>query len=473
MGEVVLHGDDRQPASPRPRGWSRSRDGGRERRCGADAACSRVRSCDGVACGCPRRRASRDRRCAGSRTTAVRLASAPRCSSDARRGRGCPRGMPLHRDRRRRIAARAAQQPSARPATTRTTESSIGRTIGRSWTRKRSAMPASRVSASRSSVAIGSSDAVAAGRDDREAELAQQQMMQRRIGQHRAEPADCPARPHRRAPSARRRRSRTIGRSGAERAAAILRGVDARSSRRTASSVGNITANGFSSRRLRARRRRHGRVVARVDQEMEAADALHRDDPPVADARRRRRAARRPRSRQRAPVGIPERQLRPAVGAGVRLGVEAAVGGILVFGAAGGAHRETPHRGAGAVVGQVLDDAVARAAVRAVDERIAVAAVGGIEQLAQAVVAGGEVGQHRGAARPVVAARRGWRSRRSPRRDRRAASTAATAALGGGACADGSHQRGDALGRSPSTSIVTPAGDVADPAGEAQCRAWR
>jgi hypothetical protein len=52
---------------------------------------------------------------------------------------------------------RARRRTISRPRTTRTIESSIGRTIGRLWTRKKSAMPSSRVIASFSSMQIGSS----------------------------------------------------------------------------------------------------------------------------------------------------------------------------------------------------------------------------------------------------------------------------------------------------------------------------
>ena len=68
------------------------------------------------------------------------------------------RRRPAQRNRQRRIAARAAQRRARGRAATRTIESSTWRTIGRSWTRKRSAMPPSRASASCSSVQIGSSE---------------------------------------------------------------------------------------------------------------------------------------------------------------------------------------------------------------------------------------------------------------------------------------------------------------------------
>ena len=83
--------------------------------------------------------------------------------------------------------------------------------------------------------------------------------------------------------------------------------------------------------------------------------------------------------------------------AGVGLGVEAAIGGVVVFGLAGGAHWETGHGGLGAVVGDAAGDGEAGAAVCAVEEGIAVASVGGVEQLAEAVGAGGGVGGDAGA----------------------------------------------------------------------------
>ena len=77
--------------------------------------------------------------------------------------------------------------------------------------------------------------------------------------------------------------------------------------------------------------------------------------------------------------------------------MEAAVERIGVFVGATRAHGEILHGRCGTVVGQRPNDGEARAAVRAVDKRIAVAAVCGIEQLVQAVVAGGQIrGNQRG-----------------------------------------------------------------------------
>jgi hypothetical protein len=77
--------------------------------------------------------------------------------------------------------------------------------------------------------------------------------------------------------------------------------------------------------------------------------------------------------------------------------VEAAVAGILVLAAALVAHRKAGHRRIRAVVWNGTHDCEAWAALRAVEERVAVAAVRRIEELAQAVVAGGDVRWHEGA----------------------------------------------------------------------------
>jgi len=87
-----------------------------------------------------------------------------------------------------------------------------------------------------------------------------------------------------------------------------------------------------------------------------------------------------------------EGELGAALPAGVGLGVEAAVEWVIVFGLAGGAHCECGHGGLWPVVGDAAGDGEAGAAVGAVEERVAVAAVTRIEKLAEAVGAGGGVG---------------------------------------------------------------------------------
>ena len=82
---------------------------------------------------------------------------------------------------------------------------------------------------------------------------------------------------------------------------------------------------------------------------------------------------------------------RAADGTGVGLGVEAAVGGIFVLALAFRAHLEGIHRGRGAIVWDLPRYGEARATVGAVGERVSVAAVRGIQDLTQAVLAGGDV----------------------------------------------------------------------------------
>ena len=112
----------------------------------------------------------------------------------------------------------------------------------------------------------------------------------------------------------------------------------------------------------------------------------------------------------------------PQSPAGVGLRVEAAVGRIVVLGLAGRAHFEARHRGLRAVVGNAARDGEARAAVGAVEEGIAVAAIVGIEQFAQAIGAGGGVGGNAGRD-----AGRGPRWRRCGSRFRRLGASSRTA----------------------------------------------
>ena len=120
-----------------------------------------------------------------------------------------------------------------------------------------------------------------------------------------------------------------------------------------------------------------GGFVGRVARQVVAAEALHRHDPALVE--------RRDRLLER------HRQSRPTDGAGDRLRVEAAVERILVLTTALVAQGEAGHRRVGTVVGNAADDREARPALRAVDEGVAEAAVGRVEELTQAVVAGGDV----------------------------------------------------------------------------------
>ena len=142
----------------------------------------------------------------------------------------------------------------------------------------------------------------------------------------------------------------------------------------------------------------HRDLVARKASEVEAADALHRHDRAVAQrARCGLERVERVRIHERAAAGPGQRHARAAVRAGVRLGVKTPVRRVVVLGPAGRAHREAGHCGVRPVVGDVAHDREAGAAVGAVGERVAKAPVGGVEQLGEAVGAGGAVGRDRGA----------------------------------------------------------------------------
>ena len=137
---------------------------------------------------------------------------------------------------------------------------------------------------------------------------------------------------------------------------------------------------------------RHGGRVGRVAHQVVAAHALDRKDGPVAEELPC--AAERILALSHEPaVGLGEAEVGAADRARVGLGVKAPAGGIVVFALAVRALAERAHGGVRAVVGQALDEGVTRAALRAVDERIAMTPVGGVEEFAAAVVAEGEVGR--------------------------------------------------------------------------------
>ena len=135
----------------------------------------------------------------------------------------------------------------------------------------------------------------------------------------------------------------------------------------------------------------HGSLVGGVCAQVPAAQSLHGDDLASQQAPCRlldEGVALRPCGcglRQ----GAASAQHGPAVEAGVWLGVVAAVLLAGVLGRAAGAHGKGGHGRERAVVGEVVDDGEARAAVGAVDEGVAVAPVLWVEQLCQAVRAGG------------------------------------------------------------------------------------
>ena len=250
---------------------------------------------------------------------------------------------------------------------------------------------------------------VAARHHERPPGVGEQQVVERRVRQHHAELGRARARPT----AATRRVRAPAGEHDRPRAGERA----ARSSSRVSSTsvARRREVGGHQRERLvlavLARAQRGDRVlVVGAAGEVEAAEALDRHDrarPRSARAAAATGSARAARPRRR----LDEPHARPAVGAGVRLGVEAAVGRVVVLGAAGRAHLEAGHRRERPVVRDAAHDREARAAVGAVDERVAVAAVGGVEQLGEAVVAGGAVGRDRGARLAAAPGCRGSRSR--------------------------------------------------------------
>ncbi|GHO42593.1 hypothetical protein KSX_07560 [Ktedonospora formicarum] len=78
-------------------------------------------------------------------------------------------------------------------------------------------------------------------------------------------------------------------------------------------------------------------------------------------------------------------------GAGVGLGVEAPIGWVLILDLTCRTHCEDAHCCLFAVIGHVLNDSEARAAVGAIDKGIIVASVMYVEEFAQAIIADGAI----------------------------------------------------------------------------------
>ncbi len=196
-----------------------------------------------------------------------------------------------------------------------------------------------------------------------------------------------------------------------------------------------ITAKGFSSRSLEARSRATARTLRASQTRWKPPRPFTATTLP---ARIFSRAAAITSSTLRRVPSSPRRAIaRPAHGAGVGLRVEAAVGGVVVLALARRAHREGRHRRERPVVGDAPRDGEARAAVRAVDERIAEAAVARREELREAVGAGGRVGRHRRRGPAALARGDGEALRRvppaAPPARRRSPARAAALRIAGGA----------------------------------------
>ena len=372
-------------------------------------------------------------------TQAVLLSWAPQARSGRSAGTGRARLAGTH-PRERRIRS------GRRPGTARTTESSTRVWMGRSWSSSRSAIDPRR-----------SQRVLVAVRDRLVGEVAARHH-QRAAGVRRAAGGGAGSRGASRPRSAergrhrRRRRPRRAPRRQHDRPLApaeqrLLGGAQAHEAAGRGERRRTMTAKGFSSRRLRAAqpgrrrpRRRPGRPGGSRrcpsrrrsrPSRMAAAAAATGSSRPTAPARWRPPGG---------PTGRSPGRRWARRGSAGRPGPRTRRG-------RGRTSRSRPSWWC-AVVGDAQDDRVAGAAGRAVDERVAVAAVGGVAQLGEAVGAGGRVGGD--PRRGLVAARR-WRGSRS--RGRRAAASPRLDALDRG---QGRARRRQALQEAVHRRAVAP-----------------
>lgn len=136
---------------------------------------------------------------------------------------------------------------------------------------------------------------------------------------------------------------------------------------------------------------RHGGVVGGVHRQVITAEPLDRDDlafgqklhGPVDGV-----------PRQTGTRGIHQPQRRAAVGAGYGLSMESAIHRIFVLGPTGIAQGKARHGSIGPVIGNSSDEGIAGPTVGAVDERIAVAPVRRVKEFPKAVRTDIAVGGH-------------------------------------------------------------------------------
>ena len=231
---------------------------------------------------------------------------------------------------------------------------------------------------------------VARGHHQRRADVGEQQVMQRRVREHhpevRASRRDRRGDRRPGAPASDDDRPHAVGEQG-------LLGRGELDELAGAVEVRRHERERLALAPLALAQGRHRALVGRRAGEVVAADPLDRQDRARDEhpgGGLDRVAVARPR-RERLAGGVDQGDPGPALGAGVRLGVEAAVERVLVLGPAALAHVEGGHRGQRAVVGDAGDDRKAGPAVGAVREGVAMAPVGGIEDLGEALGAGGEV----------------------------------------------------------------------------------
>lgn len=144
----------------------------------------------------------------------------------------------------------------------------------------------------------------------------------------------------------------------------------------------------------------HRRRVASIDQQVESTQTFQSDNLAISQ-RCNCGSNRFIGSSHHLAAWIPKFSSRPTLGAGDWLCVKTPVSRGLVLSLAVGAHLERGHSGIRAVVGQALDYAVARAAVSAIDEGVAIAPVGRVEHFAETFRADRDVGQDNGGFAPA------------------------------------------------------------------------
>ena len=337
----------------------------------------------------------------------VCLSSAPTASSG-----GASATRERRRARTRASAARSARR--ARPSRRRACGSG-GRAAGTGPRCRRAARSAS--SSRERDRLVGD---VAAGHHQRHPDVGQQQVVQRRVGQHHAEVV-----------GARRHRRRDARAGAAGRDARSARSASGRvASRRAREGSRAISANGRSSRCLRDRSRATAASSSARQARWNPPTPLTATIAPErsAWAAPRSRRGRRGASRREAVGGGEPRRLPPPGVTSLTRGPHAgqAFGWAWKRRSRGSSYSawhaahidEAGHRRPRPVVRHAGDDREARAAVRAVDERVAVPAIGRVEELARQRGAGGHVGGDRRVRAAFPRARRGSRNRPCRRRRR-------------------------------------------------------
>ena len=228
-----------------------------------------------------------------------------------------------------------------------------------------------------------------------------------------------------------RRGASTIGRP-MDVSAATAASLSAHSSL-AASRSGTITANGLSSRALRRRSSATAASSVASTARWKPPIPFTPTIPPPRSASTA--AARAASPRAVAPPPSPRRvheSWGPHAGHALGWAWNRRSDGVVVLGLARRAHREAGHRRGGPVVGHGADDRVPGTAVRAVGERVAVAAVGRVVDLGQARRTGGGVDADRRRGRRRRGTGEDREARPLPRPGSPAPPRCATRASGGG-----------------------------------------